>query len=102
MNADAGSPMTELRVDGGAAVNDLLMQFQADLLRIPVVRPTNLETTAMGAAFFAGRAVGVWASGGELASLWAEDRRFEPTMPEAEAAERVSRWREAVERAKSG
>ncbi len=101
MNADATTPMTELRVDGGAAVNDLLMQFQADVLRIPVVRPTNTETTALGAAFFAGLGVGVWRDTDALAGLWAEDRRFEPRMPDTEAAERLGAWREAVGRARS-
>ncbi|MEO0631651.1 MAG: FGGY-family carbohydrate kinase, partial [Planctomycetota bacterium] len=101
MNADAATPMTELRVDGGAAVNDLLMQFQADVLQIPVVRPTNTETTAMGAAFFAGLAVGVWSDVAALASLWAEDRRFEPAISAGEAADRLAAWREAVGRARS-
>lgn len=102
MNADAAAPMTELRVDGGAAVNDLLMQFQADLLQIPVVRPANTETTAMGAAFFAGLGVGVWPDAGSLSSLWAEDRRFEPAMAAGEAADRLDAWRIAVARARSG
>lgn len=101
MNADAASPMTELRVDGGAAVNDLLMQFQADVLQIPVVRPTNTETTAMGAAFFAGLGVGVWEDSATLASLWAEDRPFEPAISASEAAGRLAAWREAVGRARS-
>ncbi len=102
MNADAAEPMTELRVDGGAAVNDLLMQIQADLLRVPVVRPKNTETTSMGAAFFAGLAVGVWPDARALSPLWAEDRRFEPVMPEREAADRLDAWRIAVARARSG
>lgn len=101
MNADAAAPMTELRVDGGAAVNDLLMQFQADLLRVPVVRPTNTETTAMGAAFFAGLGAGVWSDTAALSSLWQESRRFEPAMPAGEASDRLGAWREAVGRARS-
>lgn len=101
MNADAAAPMTELRVDGGAAVNDLLMQFQADLLRVPVVRPTNTETTAMGAAFFAGLGAGVWSDTAALSSLWQESRRFEPAMPAGEASGRLGAWREAVGRARS-
>jgi len=101
MENDAETGMTELRVDGGAAANDLLMQTQADLLRIPVVRPTVLETTALGAAYMAGLAVGYWESVEELAANWKVDRRFEPELPEAEAARRRERWSEAVERAKS-
>jgi glycerol kinase len=100
MEDDAGAPLAELRVDGGAAANDLLMQFQADLLRVPVVRPTVLETTALGAAYMAGLAVGYWESYDELAANWQVDRRFEPLMPEIEAAERRERWTEAVQRAR--
>ncbi|MEM1207662.1 MAG: glycerol kinase GlpK [Planctomycetota bacterium] len=100
MQQDAGEPMTELRVDGGAAANDLLMQIQADFLGVPVVRPTVLETTALGAAYLAGLAVGVWESVEAIEANWRVDRRFEPAMPDAEAAGLRSRWHEAVERAK--
>ncbi|MEM6756809.1 MAG: FGGY-family carbohydrate kinase, partial [Planctomycetota bacterium] len=100
MQQDAGEPMTELRVDGGAAANDLLMQIQADFLGVPVVRPTVLETTALGAAYLAGLAVGVWESVEAIEANWRVDRRFEPAMPDAEAAALRSRWHEAVERAK--
>ncbi len=100
MTADAGAPISELRVDGGAAASDLLLQFQADLLRTPVVRPTVLETTALGAAYMAGLAVGTWKSVEEIAKNWQVDRRFEPSMPEREARALTSRWREAVERSK--
>ncbi|MCP3958927.1 MAG: glycerol kinase GlpK [bacterium] len=100
MKADAGAPITELRVDGGAAASDLLMQFQADVLRSPVVRPTVLETTALGAAYMAGLAVGYWRSVDEIAENWRVDRRFEPRMPESETRALRSRWHEAVERAK--
>ncbi|MDA0322509.1 MAG: glycerol kinase GlpK [Verrucomicrobia bacterium] len=100
MQADAGSPITELRVDGGAAASDFLMQFQADLLRIPVVRPTILETTALGAAYMAGLAVGYWESVDEIAQNWQVDRIFEPQMPESQAIHQRARWSEAVERAK--
>ena len=95
MAADGTSP-TELRVDGGACVNDLLMQFQADLLGIPVVRPHVVETTALGAAYLAGLASGVYASLEELAGQWQAARRFEPTLPRERAAEALSRWEHAV------
>jgi glycerol kinase len=98
MEQDAGGAMTELRVDGGAAANDLLMQIQADLLRIPVVRPTVLETTALGAAYMAGLAVGTWDSVQQIAENWTVDRRFEPQQPEADAARLRERWAEAVSR----
>jgi glycerol kinase len=100
MQEDAGEPMTELRVDGGAAANDLLMQLQADMLGVPVVRPTMLETTALGAAYMAGLAVGYWKSVDEIAANWQVDHRFEPQMAESEAASMRARWHEAVERAK--
>lgn len=99
MAADAGEPIRELRVDGGAAASDLLLQLQADLLRTPVVRPTVLETTALGAAYLAGLAVGYWQAD-EIAENWRVDRRFEPLMAESEAQEMTARWREAVARAK--
>lgn len=100
MSADAqahgGAPLTELRVDGGASVNDLLMQFQADLLGIPVVRPRVTETTALGAASLAGLACGVWRGLDDLAALWQPERRFEPTLPRERAAELMARWEHAV------
>ena len=95
MGKDA-APVAELRVDGGASVNDLLMQFQADLLGIPVVRPQVTETTALGAAYLAGLAAGVYRSQDELAGLWREDRRFVPTLPRERAAERMAAWDRAV------
>lgn len=88
--------VSELRVDGGACVNNLLMQFQADLLGIPVVRPAVIETTALGAAYLAGLATGVYQSTAELSDLWQVERRFEPAMPAAQAAERMARWEHAV------
>jgi glycerol kinase len=100
MQADAGVPLAELRVDGGAARNDLLMQFQADLIGAPVIRPTITETTALGAAYLAGLAVGFWKSGDEIAKQWRTDRRFEPRMPVARVRELRGRWTEALERAK--
>ena len=100
MEADAGTPLAELRVDGGAAANDLLLQFQADLLQVPVVRPTVLETTALGAAYMAGLSSGVYESVEEIRSFWKIDRRFEPQMAASEAEALRSRWQDAVERAR--
>jgi len=100
MQADAAQPLIELRVDGGATANDLLMQFQADLLGVPVVRPKVTETTALGAAYLAGLAVGVWSSLDELAASWQIDRRFDPVMSRDEATERMRRWSRAVERSR--
>jgi len=100
MQKDAAQPLTELRVDGGAAANDLLMQFQADLLGVPVLRPKVLETTALGAAYLAGLTVNLWRSRDELAKHWQLDRRFEPRMARDEAQARMARWREAVARAR--
>jgi glycerol kinase len=96
MQRDAGQALTELRVDGGAARNDLLMQFQADLLGVPVLRPVNTETTAFGAAALAGLGAGLWQSETELAALWALDKRFEPVMSRAEASSRRERWSQAL------
>jgi glycerol kinase len=98
MQKDSGQQLSELRVDGGAAANDLLMQFQADLLGVPVVRPKVLETTALGAAYLAGLTVDVWKSREELASHWKAERRFEPRT---DAKPLMSRWREAVARARN-
>jgi glycerol kinase len=94
--ANGGAAVSELRVDGGACVNDLLMQFQADLLGIPVVRPQITETTALGAAFLAGLAVGVYRSRAELAAQWRVERRFLPTLPRQRAAELMAQWEHAV------
>jgi glycerol kinase len=94
---EAGAaPVTELRVDGGACGNDLLMQFQADLLGIAVVRPAVTETTALGAAYLAGLSCGLYASTDELSQLWRAQRRFEPNLSAALAAERMTRWEHAV------
>ena len=98
MSRDA-APVTELRVDGGACVNDLLMQFQADLLGIDVVRPRITETTALGAAYLAGLAVGVYSGVEQLAALWQEERRFEPRLPSERAAELMLAWERAVRQA---
>ena len=101
MSADAQTPVTELRVDGGAAANDLLMQFQADLLQMPVVRPTTLETTALGAAYLAGLATGCWPSAQELSRHWQVDHTFEPRMTAAEVDSLRGRWTEAVARSRN-
>ncbi len=100
MARDSGIALTELRVDGGASRNDLLMQLQADLLGVPVVRPQVTETTALGAAYLAGLATGVWSDGGEIAAQWAVERRFEPRLAESERLARIARWREAVARSR--
>ena len=103
MQADAKAmgapPLTELRVDGGASVNDDLMQFQADLLGVPVVRPKVVETTALGAAYLAGLAIGIYAGRDELAAQWQVERRFEPAMSRDEAAARMTGWERAVRQA---
>ncbi len=100
MGADAGIPLKELRVDGGAANNNTLMQIQADLLGVPVVRPAVTETTALGAAYLAGLATGFWGSVDEITGQWRVDRRFEPVMARGAAAESRGRWQEAVACAK--
>jgi glycerol kinase len=100
VHSETSTPLGALRVDGGAAVNDLLMQFQADILGVPVVRPLVTETTALGAAYLAGLATGFWASPGDLKSKRGGDVRFEPRMSATERAERRARWQKAVERAK--
>jgi glycerol kinase len=100
MRADAGIALSELRVDGGAATNNTLMQFQADLLGVPVVRPAVTETTALGAAYLAGLGVGYWKSADDVSGQWRIDRRFEPTMPRSTAESLRERWSAAVGRAK--
>jgi glycerol kinase len=100
VHRDSGIALGELRVDGGASTNDTLLQFQADLLGVPVVRPAVTETTALGAAYLAGLAVGFWSSPAEIARQWRAERRFEPGMPRADADALRERWRDAVGRAK--
>jgi glycerol kinase len=99
MNRDSPSPVTELRVDGGACVNNLLMQFQADLLGIPVVRPQVTETTALGAAYLAGLATGVWPNLDALAGQWRAERTFHPTLPRDQAQALMAQWAHAVKQA---
>ena len=98
VNADAGVDLTELKVDGGMVKNETLMQFQADILGVPVIRPQVAETTALGAAYVAGLAVGYWSSREELRGKWAEDKRFVPEMPAETSAKLLAQWKKAVTR----
>jgi len=100
MEADAGIKINELRVDGGAAINNLLMQFQSDVLDAPVYRPKTLETTALGAAYLAGLAVGYWDSIDDIKSQWAMDRKFEPAMPKEKSEKLINGWNKALGRSK--
>jgi glycerol kinase len=98
MEADAGAPLEELRVDGGAAANNFLMQFQADILGRRIVRPADIETTALGAAYLAGLATGFWKSAEELQSFWRADRVFEPAMPDCQRKDLYDGWCTAISR----
>ncbi|MEN0014227.1 MAG: glycerol kinase GlpK [Solirubrobacteraceae bacterium] len=98
MDADSGVALASLKVDGGMVVNETLMQFQADVLGVPVIRPVVTETTALGAAYAAGLATGVWSAVDDLRDHWAEDKRWEPSMDPAERDERYRYWKKAVER----
>jgi glycerol kinase len=100
MEQDSEIQIQQLRVDGGASANNLLMQFQADVMQVPVVRPRVIETTALGAAYLAGLAVGYWSSPDEIESLWQAERVFEPIMGADEAAQRRERWAKALERSR--
>jgi glycerol kinase len=100
MENDSGVPLRELRVDGGAARNDLLMQIQADLLGVPVTRPANPETTVLGSAYLAGLAVGYWPNGESIAKQWQAEIRFSPTLQSDERMARRAGWAKALERAK--
>jgi glycerol kinase len=97
MESDAHIPLEEIRVDGGAVVNNLLMQFQADLLGVPLVRPKLTELTTLGAAYLAGLAVGFWKDEGEIASFWKADHRFDPSMNERKVQELRAKWHKAIE-----
>lgn len=101
MKSDSGIRIKSLRVDGGAAMNNLLMQFQADILGVPVVRPKTFESTALGAAYLAGLAVGIWKSPSEIESHWELDRTFEPQMPKRQVKELRHFWHKALERSKA-
>ncbi len=96
MNADSGVPLTALRVDGGMVYNELLMQFQADILGVPVIRPQVAETTALGAAYAAGLAVGFWESVEDLRSNWARDKQWIPEMDDAQRDSEYKNWKKAV------
>jgi glycerol kinase len=98
MNQDSGVELESLKVDGGMVGNDLLMQFQADLLGVPVIRPKVAETTAQGAAYAAGLATGVWQSQDDLRQYWGEDKRWEPKMDPAKRDEFYKYWKKAVTR----
>ena len=100
MKDDSGIALNELRVDGGAAANNLLMQFQADMLGVPVVRPKVVETTALGAAYMAGLATGFWKNRSEVHAAWQLERTFTPARSKDEVAHRRSRWAEALKRAR--
>jgi glycerol kinase len=100
MQRDAPNPLLELRVDGGAAANETLLQFQADIMEIPVVRPAVMETTALGAAYLAGIAVRFWPDAGAIAAMPLKEKRFEPRMSRPEVEGLRSRWNEALSRAK--
>jgi glycerol kinase len=100
MEQDSEIQIRQLRVDGGASANDLLMQFQADIMQVPVVRPRIIETTALGAAYLAGLAVGYWSSMEEIESLWQAEKVFEPRMRADEAQQRRARWAKALERSR--
>jgi glycerol kinase len=101
MEADSRIELASMRVDGGAAANNILMQFQADLLEVPVVRPKILETTALGAAYLAGLAVGFWSDIETLKALWAEDRTFTSQMSETHRGELTTSWARAVKRSQN-
>jgi glycerol kinase len=100
MKEDSGISLSELRADGGAAANNLMMQFQADILRVPVIRPKIIETTALGAGYLAGLATGFWKDQDEVQRVWEADRTFEPRLSVDEAAHRRRRWGEALQRAR--
>ena len=102
MEADAGIRLKELRVDGGACSNNLLMQFQSDLLGVPVVRPKVSETTALGAGYLAGLAVGFWKNEKEIAQQWQVEKRFEPQMKKSEREQLYEGWQAAVARVRNG
>ena len=100
MRQDTGLQVPEMRVDGGAAANDLLLQFQADILGIPLVRTRGVETTARGAAYLAGLAVGLWPSQADIAARWRGEARFSPRMSVERRDQLVAGWQQAVERSK--
>jgi len=98
MNVDSGVELTSLKVDGGMVYNDLLMQFQADVLDVPVIRPTVAETTSLGAAYAAGLATGFWSEVEDLRANWGKDKEWTPSMPAAEVETGYRLWKKAVTR----
>ena len=98
MKADSGVELNALKVDGGMVANELLMQFQADILDVPIIRPSVIETTALGAAYAAGLAVGFWPGVEDLRANWSEDRRWMPEMNEATRERMYAQWKKAVTR----
>jgi len=98
MNNDSGVPLTALKVDGGMVYNDALMQFQADILGVPVIRPTVAETTSLGAAYAAGLAVGFWEKVEDLRANWGKDKEWDPKMDAAKSADLYKNWKKAVTR----
>ena len=98
MEKDLGEPLAEMRVDGGASANNTMIQFQSDLLGVTVVRPTELETTALGAAYFAGLQTGFWRDTDEIKSFYQQDRTFEPSGDQDQLKAQVSKWHKAVDR----
>ncbi len=101
MQSDSGVPLQELRVDGGAARNNLLMQIQADVLGVPVTRPANAETTVLGATYLAGLATGYWPDQETIQKQWAMERRFTPQSNERDRRNRKSHWARALERSRA-
>ena len=101
MEADAKIRLKELRVDGGASANNLLMQFQSNLLNVPVIRPKVTETTALGAAYLAGLAVGYWKSQKDIATQWRQDKRFTPRMKPAARKSLLKGWNKALSRSRN-
>jgi glycerol kinase len=99
MERDSGRTLSVLKVDGGASANDLLMHFQSDVLGVAISRPAFVESTAMGAAFLAGRGVGVWRDSEQIRAVWKEQRRFWPSTDRAPITAHLERWHRAVERA---
>ena len=99
MERDAGTKLRELRVDGGASANNLLMQFQSDLLNAPVIRPSNTETTALGAAYLAGLSIGTWKSKTEISKQWKINKRFKPKMKPSTRNELLHEWIKALKQA---
>lgn len=99
MAQDVGKPLAVLKVDGGAASNNLLMQFQSDILQVPIVRPKIVETTVLGAAFLAGLGAGIWKNREDIRKTWCEEKRFTPKMPKKEVGEKIQKWHSAIDKA---